>query len=155
MTEDMCKMVERIWYKEQACHADFVQMIRGKLNKKVAQNVLEYLLSKYVEYTANLSGQVADGLPSKLWNFKKNREMEPLQGFELLQDLQESNKLWNFKENREMDPFELLQLLQDLKESKNLWNFKANWKMDPTEIFNCCKTCRNLISCRTSRKIER
>jgi hypothetical protein len=70
------------------CHADFVKMIRKKY-KSAGQDILKYLLSKYVEYIANQAGQAADTLPSKLWVYdeESEREMFPLEKFQLLQQL--------------------------------------------------------------------
>jgi hypothetical protein len=72
--------------KGNTCHADFVQMIRRKLKKNAADGVLHYLLQKYLEYKSRC-GHCANDIPRVLWNYEKDREMEPVERVQLLKQL--------------------------------------------------------------------
>jgi len=87
MTEQEREFYKLRWIEHNSCHADFVKMIRNKYRKAVAQNILEYLLSQYVEYLTNTTGESADTIPSKLWDYCEDREMLPLEKFQLLQQM--------------------------------------------------------------------
>jgi hypothetical protein len=80
------KQKER-WREQNVYRSDFVKMIRRNFSKKQADGILGHLLSKYIEYKTNPCGEDADTLPELLWNYQENREMTPLEKYQLVMQL--------------------------------------------------------------------